>query len=179
MGKMLKKIDINLLSSYWRTQNRLVRKHWLINSVVWFCLWVFCLMCLYHWFIKPQTVELRFAQKQVEILQKQREEFNNTEVVPVNSESTSSAGFVTIQQQNADLRAVLQQIANSGGMSLLVSENTQGTITLFLESLPWRKALDVVLELSNLMVEERGGVLVVRTEEEVIERAKQELLLNP
>jgi len=180
MGKVLKKIDINLLSSYWRTQNRLVRKHWTINCIIFCGLLVLSLFYFYHWQLKPQARDLQFSQKQVAILQKQISEFSNSpNMDAIAIPEKSEMGTVTIQQQNADFRDILQQIALNGDMSLVLSENIQGTITLFFNSLPWRDALDVVLELGGLMVEERENVLVIRTEDEVVESAKRELILNP
>ncbi|MBU5222405.1 secretin and TonB N-terminal domain-containing protein, partial [Vibrio cholerae] len=69
-------------------------------------------------------------------------------------DSASSVSFtgakLTLNFQNIDLRAVLQQIADVAGLNLVTSDEVQGSITLRLKDVPWDQALDLVLQTKGL-----------------------------
>ena len=77
---------------------------------------------------------------------------------------------LTLNFQNIDLRAVLQQIADVAGLNLVASDEVQGSITLRLKDVPWDQALDLVLQTKGLDKRVKAGVLLVAPAEELAAR---------
>jgi len=81
-----------------------------------------------------------------------------------------SGDTLTLNFQNIDLRAVLQQIADVAGLNLVASDDVQGSITLRLKDVPWDQALDLVLQTKGLDKRVKAGVLLVAPAEELAAR---------
>lgn len=64
---------------------------------------------------------------------------------------------LTLNFQDIDLRAVLQQIADVAGLNLVTSDEVQGSITLRLKDVPWDQALDLVLQTKGLDKRVKAG----------------------
>ncbi len=77
---------------------------------------------------------------------------------------------LTLNFQNIELRAVLQQIADVAGLNLVASDEVQGSITLRLKDVPWDQALDLVLQTKGLDKRVKAGVLLVAPAEELAAR---------
>ena len=81
---------------------------------------------------------------------------------PDGASSVSYTGAkLTLNFQDIDLRAVLQQIADVAGLNLVTSDEVQGSITLRLKDVPWDQALDLVLQTKGLDKRVKAGVLLV------------------
>ncbi|HCT04895.1 MAG TPA: type IV pilus secretin PilQ, partial [Pseudomonas sp.] len=88
--------------------------------------------------------------------------------------SAYSGDTLSLNFQNIELRAVLQQIADVAGLNLVASDEVQGSITLRLKDVPWDQALDLVLQSKGLDKRAKAGVLLVAPAEEL---AARELLV--
>ncbi|KAF1024993.1 MAG: Type IV pilus biogenesis and competence protein PilQ [Pseudomonas sp.] len=77
---------------------------------------------------------------------------------------------LTLNFQDIDVRAVLQQIADVAGLNLVVSDEVQGSITLRLKDVPWDQALDLVLQTKGLDKRVTANVLLVAPAEELAAR---------
>ncbi|MCF5022229.1 type IV pilus secretin PilQ, partial [Pseudomonas lactis] len=94
---------------------------------------------------------------------------------PDSASSVSYTGAkLTLNFQEIDLRAVLQQIADVAGLNLVTSDEVQGSITLRLKDVPWDQALDLVLQTKGLDKRVKAGVLLVAPADEL---AARELLM--
>ncbi len=94
---------------------------------------------------------------------------------PDSASSVSYTGAkLTLNFQDIDLRAVLQQIADVAGLNLVTSDEVQGSITLRLKDVPWDQALDLVLQTKGLDKRVKAGVLLVAPADEL---AARELLI--
>ena len=87
---------------------------------------------------------------------------------------TYNGAKLTLNFQNIDVRAVLQQIADVAGLNLVASDEVQGSITLRLKDVPWDQALDLVLQTKGLDKRVKAGVLLVAPADEL---AARELLV--
>ena len=57
--------------------------------------------------------------------------------------------------QDIDVRAVLQMLAEQGGVNIIASDTVTG-ITLRLIDTPWDQALDIVMQIKNLDMRKNG-----------------------
>lgn len=62
---------------------------------------------------------------------------------------------------DAPVQKVLQALADHQRLNLVVAPGVEGQMSLRLEAVPWRQALDVVLRMGNLALEREGNVLLV------------------
>ena len=69
---------------------------------------------------------------------------------------------VTYETKDTDIRAVIDLIAKLGGANIVVAPEVKGTLSLRLNNVPWRDALDVAVKtLGYVVVEENRGILRV------------------
>jgi type II secretory pathway component GspD/PulD (secretin) len=69
---------------------------------------------------------------------------------------------VTWQASNASITEIIEMIAKLSNANIVVAPEVQGTISLNLQNVPWRNALDVAVKtLGFVVVEEARGILRV------------------
>lgn len=88
-------------------------------------------------------------------------------VSPVNAYSGDK---LSLNFQDIEVRAVLQQIADVAGLNLVAGDDVQGSITLRLKGVPWDQALDLVLQAKGLDKRVTANVLLVAPAEELAAR---------
>ena len=86
---------------------------------------------------------------------------------------------VSMDFQNADLRAVLRTFAEISELNIVIDPQVDGTVDVSLTDVPWDQALDIILRANRLGYIVDGGVvriasLVVLAEEEAQRRALAE-----
>ncbi len=79
---------------------------------------------------------------------------------------------ISIDFQDADLRAVLRLLGEQAGKSIVTSPEVKGTTTISMQQVPWDQVLDTILSLNGLTKREEGNVITVLT----LGRAKQDEL---
>ncbi len=57
---------------------------------------------------------------------------------------------VSLDFQNADLRAVLRTFARISGLNVVIDPQVDGVVDVFLTDIPWDQALDVILRTNRL-----------------------------
>ena len=82
-------------------------------------------------------------------------------------------GFpISLDFQDADLRAVLRTFAEISGLNVVIDTTIQGTVDVALRDVPWDQALDIILRSNGLDYEVEGAIVriapvtVFRTEDE-------------
>ncbi len=86
--------------------------------------------------------------------------------------------------KDEDISRVIDFIAMQSGANIVVGEDVRGTISVRLNGVPWREALDVVAKTRGfVVVEERGGVLRVvdplRLQDQLVTSSYQLRYLRP
>lgn len=81
-----------------------------------------------------------------------------------------SGDRLSLNFQDIEVRAVLQQIADVAGLNLVAADDVQGSITLRLKDVPWDQALDLVLQAKGLDKRVTANVLLVAPAEELAAR---------
>ena len=82
---------------------------------------------------------------------------------------------LTLNFQDSEVRAVLQLLADTSGLNVVVSDSVQGNVTLRLDNVPWDQALDIILTTRGLDKRQVGNVMLVAPADEIAAREKQEL----
>ncbi len=82
---------------------------------------------------------------------------------------------MSLNFQDIETRAVLQLLADTSGLNMVVSDTVTGSVTLRLQNVPWDQALDIVLRTKGLDMREQGTVILVAPADEIAARERQEL----
>ncbi len=82
---------------------------------------------------------------------------------------------LTLNFQDLDTRAVLQILADTSGLNIVVSDTVQGSVTLRLQNVPWDQALDILMTTKGLDMRRNGNVVIVAPAEEIAAREQAEL----
>ena len=82
---------------------------------------------------------------------------------------------LSLNFQDIAIRAVLQLLAETGGVNLVVSDSVQSSITLQLRDVPWDQVLDIILTTKGLGMRRNGNVIVVAPTEELAAREQAAL----
>ncbi|HEX5484602.1 MAG TPA: type IV pilus secretin PilQ [Limnobacter sp.] len=75
---------------------------------------------------------------------------------------------ITLNFKDADIRTVMRVFADFTHMNLVLTDQVQGKVTVFLNDVPWDQALDIVLKSKNLISTQSGNVLLVSTPSDVV-----------
>ena len=93
----------------------------------------------------------------------------------VTGDSRYSGERLSLNFQDIKTRAVLQLLAETSGLNIVVSDSVQSSITLQLRDVPWDQVLDIILLTKGLNMRRDGNVIIVAPAEELAARAQAEL----
>lgn len=82
-------------------------------------------------------------------------------VVPAPVVTPDSAGLVSLDFQEADIRNVLKVLAFKTGVNIVAGPEVIGSVSIQLKDVPWQKALDVILSTYGFGYEQRGNIIKV------------------
>ena len=75
--------------------------------------------------------------------------------------SRYSGERLSLNFQDIGTRAVLQLLAETGGVNIVVSDSVQSNVTLQLNDVPWDQVLDIILTTKGLAMRRNGNVIIV------------------
>jgi type IV pilus assembly protein PilQ len=81
---------------------------------------------------------------------------------------------LTLNFQDIETRAVLQLLADTSGLNIVVSDTVQGNVTLRLQNVPWDQALDILMTTKGLDMRRNGNVIIVAPAAEIAAREQAE-----
>ena len=82
---------------------------------------------------------------------------------------------LSLNFQDIATRAVLQLLADAGGVNMVVSDSVQSSVTLQLRDVPWDQVLDIVLTTKGLDMRRDGNVIIVAPPGELAAREQAAL----
>lgn len=74
---------------------------------------------------------------------------------------------ISIDFQDASIKAVLRTFAVLGNTNIVSSENVKGNVTVYMKDVPWAQAFDSFLDVNGLVKKPMGDVISVMTVREV------------
>ncbi len=90
----------------------------------------------------------------------------------------SDEGLVSLDFREADIKVVLKGLALKSGVNIVTSPEVKGTVTINLKDVPWKEALDVILQTYGYASEQRGNIITVTTVEDLKLRRENRMLLD-
>lgn len=70
---------------------------------------------------------------------------------------------LSIDLQDADIRAALRLIAEHSGQNIVVSPEVKGNVTLCMKDVSWEQVLDTIIETNGLVRKDLPGIITVMT----------------
>ncbi|VAX37701.1 hypothetical protein MNBD_UNCLBAC01-157 [hydrothermal vent metagenome] len=91
--------------------------------------------------------------------------------------SVAQEGDVSLDFQEADIRSVLKILSMKSGVNIVISPEVSGAVTIQLNNVPWKQALDVILQTYGYAHEQKNNVIMVTTVEDLKQRRENRALL--
>ncbi len=95
---------------------------------------------------------------------KAEELLQNRGVTVQEEEKTTENDLITLNIKDMDVREAIRLIYFGRGKNLIFSSDVKGTATLFVNNVPYRTALNIILNENNLVVREEGNIIWIMTE---------------
>jgi len=89
----------------------------------------------------------------------------------------SDEGLVSLDFREADIKVVLKGLALKSGVNIVTIPELQGTVTINLNDVPWKVALEVILQTYGYASEQKGNIITVTTVDDLKVRRENKLLL--
>src|SRR5690606_31458225 len=86
---------------------------------------------------------------------------------------------LTLNFQDIETRAVLQLLAETSGLNIVVSDTVQGNVTLRLQNVPWDQALDILMTTKGLDMRRNGNVMIVARGQAALQGQRRIRQLEP
>jgi len=77
------------------------------------------------------------------------------------SQTSTRGEEITLEFADADIRQILQLIAEVSQLNIIASDDVKGNITMRLHDVPWDQALELILETKDLGMVRKGNVVQV------------------
>lgn len=87
-----------------------------------------------------------------------------------------SAGRISLNVEEADIRTVLRSISEFSGMNIVAGSEVKGPVTVLLHDVPWREALANILKMNDFVAVEESGIIRVATHKDFEQTRKTENL---
>src|SRR5262245_25718160 len=91
--------------------------------------------------------------------------------------SMSEEGYVSLDFREADIRNVFKILSFKSGVNIVAGPEVTGTVSIQLNNVPWKQALDVILQTYGYAYEQRGTIIIVTTVENLKKRREDAALL--
>jgi len=98
-----------------------------------------------------------------------------SEIATMASEPEYSGQKITLVFDDADIRDILQLIADVSNMNIVVGDDVKGKLTIRLVDVPWDQALAIVLDIKGLGKVESGNVVRIMPKDKIRENETAEL----
>lgn len=91
--------------------------------------------------------------------------------------AVSESGNVSIDFRDADIQNVLRILSYKSGVNIVTGPEVTGLVTIKLKDVPWKRALEVILETYGYGFEQKGNIITVTTIEGMKKRREDASLL--
>lgn len=94
-----------------------------------------------------------------------------------NSVVMSNEGLVSLDFRDANIQNVLEVLAIKSGVNIVASPDVTGVVSIQLTDVPWKQALEVILQTYGYAYEQNGNIITVMTVEKLKQRREDNMLL--
>ena len=101
----------------------------------------------------------------------------NEAAAAVEDVSVSAGGNVSIDFRDADIQNVLRILSYKSGVNIVTGPEVTGLVTIKLKDVPWKRALEVILETYGYGYEHKDNIITVTTIEGLKKRREDSTLL--
>jgi type IV pilus assembly protein PilQ len=91
--------------------------------------------------------------------------------------SMSEEGYVSLDFREADIRNVFKILSFKSGVNIVAGPEVTGTVSIQLNNVPWKQALDVILQTYGYAYEQKGNIIIVTTIENLKKRREDAMVL--
>jgi type IV pilus assembly protein PilQ len=92
---------------------------------------------------------------------------------PAQKPSTHAGRLVSLDFQGANIKSVLQLLAEESGVNIVSGDDVKGTVTISMKKVPWEQALDTVLAVNDLTRLQEGNIIRVITKVKLSDQQKR------
>ena len=82
---------------------------------------------------------------------------------PAADVSVSQEGNVSLDFRDADIQNVLRILSYKSGVNIVAGPEVTGLVTIKLQDVPWKQALEVILQTYGYAYDQRGNIITVTT----------------
>ena len=94
------------------------------------------------------------------------------------SVSISESGNVSFDFRDADIRNVFKILSFKSGVNIVASPEVQGVVTIQLNEVPWKQALEVIVQTYGFAYDQKGNIITVTTVENLKQRREDAMVLQ-
>ncbi len=94
------------------------------------------------------------------------------------SVSITEGGNVSFDFRDADIRNVFKILSFKSGVNIVASPEVQGVVTIQLNDVPWKQALEVIVQTYGFAYEQKGNIITVTTVENLKQRREDAMALS-
>lgn len=97
--------------------------------------------------------------------------------VPVIDEEPAQDGMVSLNFRDVDIKDVLRLLSYESEVNIVAGPEVAGLVTIQLDNVPWKRALDVVVDTYGYAYDQRDNIITVTTIENLKKRREDAMLL--
>ncbi len=86
---------------------------------------------------------------------------------------TYAGRLVSLDFQGANIKSVLQLLAEESGVNIVSGDDVKGNVTVSMKKVPWEKALDTVLAINDMTRLQEGNIIRVITKTKLSDLQKR------
>ena len=104
---------------------------------------------------------------------------NAEPILSVSAEGTSisAEGNVNLDFKDAELHNVLRVLSHKSGVNIVAGPEVKGLVTIQLKDVPWKRALEVILETYGYGYQQKDNIIIVTTIENLKKRREDAMVL--
>lgn len=87
-------------------------------------------------------------------------------------------GIVSLNFHDVDIKDVLRVLSYESNINIVAGPEVTGLVSIQLDSVPWKRALDVIVETYGYAYDQRENIITVTTVENLKKRREDAMLLS-
>lgn len=121
---------------------------------------------------KPKKTNMEFIDREPIILSIEEQSNNGQDLLGINSPQPEFKQRISLNVKNVEFRKVMDLFAEIADINILVGEDVEGVVTTKLDSVPWDKAFQAIIDIRQLAInyDVTNNLIIVQTPSSLIEQ---------